>query len=122
MKFFQAVLVVLLHLATIALAANHLAVYKATSPTTPISKSLQKRDGGYQPEFGVCDGDSTTCAGACGAGYEECNGNRDDALFCFDPARGQRCCMDGTGSKYITAHLKLSHVFISLLTLANSCL
>ncbi|KEZ42809.1 hypothetical protein SAPIO_CDS5226 [Scedosporium apiospermum] len=88
---------VLSHLLVLTTALQHIPVYKWTSPARSTPKPLQKRDEGYQPEFGVCEGDEVTCS-ACGSGYEECQGSRDDALFCFDPTKGQRCCMDNTGT------------------------
>lgn len=90
---------VLSHLLVLTTALQRIPVYKWTSPARSTPKPLQKRDEGYQPEFGVCEGDETTCS-ACGSSYEECQGNRDDALFCFDPSKGQRCCMDNTGSMF----------------------
>ncbi|KAH7145737.1 hypothetical protein B0J13DRAFT_326255 [Dactylonectria estremocensis] len=59
--------------------------------------SLARRDtNGYQPEQTVC-GDGTTCAEACGDGYETCPSN-DDSTHCFNPANAQICCSDGSGN------------------------
>ncbi|KAM5348169.1 hypothetical protein ACJ41O_007993 [Fusarium nematophilum] len=59
--------------------------------------SLSRRSiPGYQPEQSVC-GDGSTCAEACGQGYETCPSN-DDATHCYNPAVKQTCCSDGTGN------------------------
>lgn len=111
---------VLSHLLVLVTAGDYTAIYKATSPVRSTPRLLQKRDGGYQPEFGVCEGDATTCAGACGDGFEECNANRPDALFCYNPTRGQRCCMDGTGSRLILALIAFFSMYV--LIILDSCL
>ncbi|KAK7981998.1 hypothetical protein PG996_009687 [Apiospora saccharicola] len=53
---------------------------------------LQRRDDGgeYQPSDTQC-GSGTTCAEACGAGFEQC-GSKDDEIHCFNPKAGQTCC------------------------------
>ncbi|KAK8011211.1 hypothetical protein PG990_010176 [Apiospora arundinis] len=52
---------------------------------------LQRRDDGeYQPSETLC-GSGSTCAEACGKGFEQC-GSKDDQVHCFNPAVGQKCC------------------------------
>ncbi|KAI8686920.1 hypothetical protein NCS56_00264000 [Fusarium sp. Ph1] len=51
---------------------------------------------GYQPEQSTC-GDGSTCAEACGQGYETCPSN-DDSTHCYNPLVKQKCCSDGTGN------------------------
>ncbi|KAK8090707.1 hypothetical protein PG994_000212 [Apiospora phragmitis] len=56
---------------------------------------LQRRDDGeYQPTETLC-GSGTTCAEACGQGFEQC-GSQDDQVHCFNPTVGQKCCQGGT--------------------------
>ncbi|KAK8051445.1 hypothetical protein PG993_002830 [Apiospora rasikravindrae] len=57
---------------------------------------LQRRDDGgeYQPAETLC-GSGTTCAEACGKGFEQC-GSQDDQVHCFNPTVGQTCCQGGT--------------------------
>jgi hypothetical protein len=87
---------------TMALLAAHAAAdsqpYKlVTGPVLGIS--LARRDTyGYQPEQSVC-GSGSTCAEACGSGYEAC-GSNDGNTHCFSPADNQSCCGDGTGSEF----------------------
>jgi len=66
-------------------------------------------DSGYQPEQTQC-GSGNTCAEACGAGYETCV-SKDSAVHCFNPAAGEVCCPDQSGSScdknyYCTADTK----------------
>ncbi len=53
-------------------------------------------DNGYLPTQKGC-GTGTTCAQACGAGFDTCASN--DKLFhCYNVGIKQVCCSDGTGS------------------------
>jgi len=60
---------------------------------------LQRRDSGeYQPSETQC-GSGSTCAEACGKGFEQC-GSKDDLVHCFNPTVGQQCCQGASnGSK-----------------------
>lgn len=60
---------------------------------------LQRRDDGeYQPSETLC-GSGSTCAEACGKGFEQC-GSKDDQVHCFNPTVGQKCCQGASnGSK-----------------------
>ena len=59
--------------------------------------SMIKRQGGYYPTTHTC-GQGTTCEEACGAGQVTCPST--SGLYCYDPAIGDTCCPDGTGSQY----------------------
>lgn len=93
----------LFHTATLLLAA-----LAAASPSPQPYKlargslaglSLARRDTyGYQPEQSVC-GAGSTCAEACGAGYDECASDDGDT-HCYNPADKQSCCRDGSGSEF----------------------
>ncbi|KAF4977587.1 hypothetical protein FZEAL_5901 [Fusarium zealandicum] len=77
-------------------AAVELQPYKLTKATV-LGVSLSRRASpGYQPEQSVC-GDGSTCAEACGKGYETCPSN-DDSTHCFNPTVKQTCCSDGSGN------------------------
>lgn len=52
-------------------------------------------DGGYQPDTTFC-GVGTTCAEACGAGYEQCASN-DEQTHCFNSGSSQTCCPNQSG-------------------------
>ncbi|KAH7375144.1 hypothetical protein B0T11DRAFT_323213 [Plectosphaerella cucumerina] len=57
---------------------------------------------GYQPEDEVCGGEGSTCAEACGSGYEQCSSS-DSAVHCFNPADGESCCASGDGSSCLAS-------------------
>lgn len=57
----------------------------------------QSTDDGYQPENTFC-GTGTTCAEACGAGFEQC-GSSDAEVHCFNAAAAQTCCGSSSGGK-----------------------
>jgi hypothetical protein len=64
---------------------------------------------GYQPEQAMCN-NGNTCAEACGGGYETCSSS-DDEVHCFNPAAGEKCCPNKSGSSceadyYCTADTK----------------
>jgi len=50
---------------------------------------------GYRPETAQCN-DGSTCAEACGAGYETC-ASTDNAIHCFNPTVGEVCCPNQKG-------------------------
>lgn len=52
----------------------------------------------YQPTQSIC-GTGTTCAEACGDGYETCTSS-DEMVHCYNPAAAQTCCPDASGSKF----------------------
>lgn len=57
---------------------------------------LSRRDDtGYQPTQTLC-GTGTTCAEACGTGFEQC-ASKDNQIHCFDPTAKQTCCPGDTG-------------------------
>ncbi|CAM1511531.1 Fc.00g090440.m01.CDS01 [Cosmosporella sp. VM-42] len=65
--------------------------------------SLMRRDNpGYQPEQTVCH-DGETCAEACGEGYTTCP-SHDQSTHCFNPAKDQTCCSDGSGNSCDTGY------------------
>ncbi|KAH6659350.1 hypothetical protein BKA67DRAFT_652581 [Truncatella angustata] len=55
----------------------------------------RQEDGGYEPDTTFC-GTGTTCAEACGAGYQQCSSS-DDQVHCFDAASSQTCCPNNSG-------------------------
>jgi hypothetical protein len=57
----------------------------------------RQTDDGYQPENTFC-GTGTTCAEACGAGFEQC-GSTDAEVHCFNAAALQTCCGAASGGK-----------------------
>lgn len=90
-------------LAALTFAANVAAEpmpYKPTMMKTSARSlfGLMRRDdqSGYQPEPTMC-GDGNTCAEACGTGYETCS-SVDSQIHCFNPAAGELCCPDKSGS------------------------
>lgn len=97
-------------------AAAHRAIYKWTSPSRRPNKDIIKRAVSYEPEFGECGEGGDTCSDACGAGFEECRADADDALFCYNPDEGETCCTDGSGSMF-----SFLYDGKSLLTLGAAC-
>ncbi|KAL2754417.1 hypothetical protein ACRALDRAFT_1081465 [Sodiomyces alcalophilus JCM 7366] len=93
-------------LAVVALAAQ--ATAQQTRMFTRANQSFRdlgvfrRQDDGYQPEDEICSGEGTTCAEACGEGYEQCSSS-DSAVHCFSPAAGESCCTTGTGSSCLAA-------------------
>ncbi|KKF96200.1 hypothetical protein CFO_g1457 [Ceratocystis platani] len=68
---------------------------------------LRRDSSGYEPEVTSC-GKGTTCAEACGAGYETCSSS-DKKSHCYNPAAGETCCAYSGGgssceSKYFCSH------------------
>ena len=64
--------------------------------------AMMKRQGGYYPSTHLC-GQGDTCAEACGPTQIQCPS--DSGLYCYDPAVGDHCCSDGSGSKSHPSHL-----------------
>ncbi|PHH65281.1 hypothetical protein CDD81_2693 [Ophiocordyceps australis] len=59
--------------------------------------SLARRDtNGYKPETKDCSS-GNTCEEACGAGFDQCVA-KDDKAHCYNKAKGDKCCMDGSGN------------------------
>jgi len=58
---------------------------------------VRRQELGYQPEQAVC-GAGATCEQACGAGYTTCS-STDSQVHCFNPAAGEVCCPNKSGSK-----------------------
>ncbi|PHH79433.1 hypothetical protein CDD82_2397 [Ophiocordyceps australis] len=59
--------------------------------------SLARRDtNGYKPETKDCSS-GNTCEEACGAGFDQCVA-KDDRAHCYNKAKGDKCCMDGSGN------------------------
>lgn len=56
-----------------------------------------RQSDGYQPEDEICAGEGSTCAEACGRGYEQCYSG-DEAIHCYNPAAEESCCSAGDGS------------------------
>ncbi|KAI0132493.1 hypothetical protein BJ170DRAFT_250389 [Xylariales sp. AK1849] len=52
-------------------------------------------DSGYHPDQTFC-GTGTTCAEACGAGFEQC-ASADTQVHCYNAGASQTCCSGGTG-------------------------
>jgi hypothetical protein len=92
-------------LAALAFAAN---VAAEPRPYKPNMMKTSARDlfgvvrrqenPGYQPEQAVC-GTGKTCEEACGAGYTTC-ASSDSQVHCFNPAAGEVCCPDKSGSRW----------------------
>ncbi|KAF5007449.1 hypothetical protein FDECE_6211 [Fusarium decemcellulare] len=86
----------------VACATNVAAAIDQRQPYQPIKGPVQgislsrRSTPGYQPEQSTC-GDGSTCAEACGQGYESCPSN-DDSTHCYNPLAKQTCCSDGTGN------------------------
>ena len=57
--------------------------------------AILKRQG-YYPTTHLC-GEGETCAEACGATYVQCPST--SGTYCYDPAVGDHCCRDGSGSQ-----------------------
>ena len=57
--------------------------------------AMMKRQGGYYPSTHLC-GQGDTCAEACGPTQIQCPS--ESGLYCYDPAVGDHCCSDGSGS------------------------
>lgn len=89
-------------LAIMALAST--AVAQQARVFTRASQSVKefgifgRQTDGYQPEDEICGGEGSTCAEACGTGYEQCSSS-DEAVHCFNPADGESCCASGDGSE-----------------------
>lgn len=76
--------------------------------------SLARRDTyGYQPEQSVC-GAGSTCAEACGSGYEACASD-DGNTHCYNPGDNQSCCRDGSGSEFVVVVSCCCFVAVGLL-------
>lgn len=90
-------------LATLALAVGVAAEPKPYKPQLMKTSvrdlfGVVRRDiPGYQPTEAVC-GTGTTCAEACGAGYETC-ASKDDEIHCFNPTVAETCCPNKSGSE-----------------------
>lgn len=91
-------------IAVAALAGHAVAVEGAWKPYKPALARMsakdmllgrRQEDGGYQPDTTFC-GTGTTCAEACGAGYEQC-ASADDQVHCYDAGSSQTCCPNNTG-------------------------
>jgi hypothetical protein len=86
-------------------AATALALLAATAQASTsfmISErelfGLQRRDNGYQPTQTFC-GMGSTCAEACGKGFEMCP-STDNAIHCYNLDVKQVCCSDMSGSMW----------------------
>ncbi|KAK6079694.1 hypothetical protein SCUP515_03950 [Seiridium cupressi] len=55
----------------------------------------RQEDAGYQPDTTLC-GTGTTCAEACGAGFEQC-ASSDEEVHCYDAGSQQTCCPNNSG-------------------------
>jgi hypothetical protein len=63
-------------------------------------QSLMRRDtSGYQPDQTKCK-DGNNCAEACGASFQQCSGGQPGVAHSFNPAAGQSCCTDNSGSMF----------------------
>ncbi|KAL2141286.1 hypothetical protein VTI28DRAFT_2621 [Corynascus sepedonium] len=103
-------------LAALTLAANVAAEpmpYKPsmmrTSTRDLFGVVRRQDDSGYQPDQEQC-GEGSTCAEACGAGYEVCT-SKDKLTHCYNPTVGEICCPDQNGGSceqgyYCTADKK----------------
>lgn len=88
--------------AAFAFAAN---VAAEPMPYKPANMKMSSRElfgrqegtPGYTPDQAAC-GTGSTCAEACGAGYETC-ASTDSQIHCFNPTAGELCCPDKSGSK-----------------------
>ncbi|KAL2131268.1 hypothetical protein VTI74DRAFT_5323 [Chaetomium olivicolor] len=100
--------------AALAFSAN---VAAEPMPYKPMNMKMSARElfgrqdntPGYIPDQTAC-GTGNTCAEACGAGYETC-ASKDSQIHCFNPAAGEVCCPDKSGSSceagyYCTADAK----------------
>jgi hypothetical protein len=73
---------------------------------------------GYTPSQSVC-GTGSTCAEACGAGYETCTSS-DSTVHCFHPSAGQTCCPDASGSMCYSNYLLSSQITRELSKLTHT--
>lgn len=66
----------------------------------PADLSLVHRDGQtYPPQSTSCKPTGTTCAESCGSGYVQCGKPDNGAAHCYNPAAGETCCADDSGSR-----------------------
>ncbi|KAL5614346.1 hypothetical protein BROUX41_004452 [Berkeleyomyces rouxiae] len=71
-------------------------------------QGLLRRDAsGYEPEVTSC-GKGTTCAEACGAGYQTCSSS-DKKSHCYNPAAGETCCAYSGGGSSCEDNYFCSH-------------
>ncbi|AEO70807.1 uncharacterized protein THITE_2097422 [Thermothielavioides terrestris NRRL 8126] len=99
-------------IAALTFAANVAAEpmpYRPSLMKTSVRDLFGRQDPGYQPQQAAC-GAGDTCAQACGAGYEACAA-QDNQVHCYNPAAGEICCPDKSGSScdagyYCTADKK----------------
>jgi hypothetical protein len=70
--------------------------YKLAMMPIPGMALLRRDTNGYIPEQTTCS-NGQSCVDACGADYTQCP-STDSNTHCFNPAAGQACCGDGTGS------------------------
>lgn len=93
-------------LAIMALASTAVAqqarVFTRASQSVGQFGIFGRQTDGYQPEDEVCGGEGSTCAEACGSGYEQCSSS-DSAVHCFNPADGESCCASGDGSSCLAS-------------------
>jgi hypothetical protein len=54
-------------------------------------------DTGYEPSQAFC-GMGSSCAEACGAGYQMCPSN-DNSIHCYNPVAKSACCPGGAGGE-----------------------
>jgi hypothetical protein len=106
--------------AALLAVASHVSAEEQQMPYKPIVKmSVHQMFGigarqasGYQPTSTLC-GTGDTCQDACGPTFNTC-ASTDGQTHCFDPAKNQECCTDGSGSESI--HLHVLHVDLNCMS------
>jgi hypothetical protein len=88
----------LLALAAGTEAARQKPYMVARAPAMSLFGLMRRDTDGYTPETELC-GDGSTCAEACGSGFEQCASN-DNNNHCFNPTVGDTCCSIKSGGEW----------------------
>lgn len=91
----------LMALATTATAQQSRVFTRASQSVREFDIFARQSDG-YQPEDEICGGEGSTCAEACGDGYQEC-ASSDESVHCYNPAQEESCCASGNGSSCLSS-------------------